>query len=422
MKIIKQSICTGCPLLCDDVSFKVDDMKITADVACSLASDWAHNASQHLVQSNKSSSDVSKFADVIANRLRQSSAPLITGLNHLSMQAQQLAWQIADITKATIDVTLTKSNRASIYSMQRQGKVTATLGEIANRSDLVVFWFCDPAVTHPRLIERLTQAPASKKKRIVVVGDSQSLTASVADEVFSVNAIDAAKLIREIRSLIRPQSKDKTKDAPRPEPSENAKSLVRLLTNCSYGSWIYGSTGQKTGQVGEFDDVTLTSQSLVRELNDQTCMVSLNLRSDNNAVGGENVLAAFSGFSSAVNLGASIPQHNGSEFAAESLLERGECDFVLLFAGWSSQGELDSLSTDAKKFLAHVPSAIVTSDASFKIDCTQRLVVDRVGVSDDGEVCRLDGVSLGVERLIDGVAVSAEEVLRETLARVTDAG
>ncbi len=64
------------------------------------------------------------------------------------------AVRLADRIGATIDTSLADGNRGSMFALQRVGKVTATLGEISSRSDLVVFWFSDPVSTHPRFLER----------------------------------------------------------------------------------------------------------------------------------------------------------------------------------------------------------------------------------------------------------------------------
>jgi len=305
-------------------------------------------------------------------------------------------------------VSLSKSRLGSLHAFQQQGAVTATLGEIASRSDLVVFWFCDPMTTHPRLIERLTRTPAAKKKRIVVVGNRDSATAGIADDVFPVEQSGAADFAREIRLLSRAGEIDG-------EFSDDARQLAEILVGSNYGSWIYGSARRT-----EFDDVTPDCVGLVRELNERTCMVGLGLRSDQNAVSGENVLAALSGFPAAISLARSVPESNGAEFAAEAVLECGECDFVLLFAGWGSQAELNSISPAARDYLNTVAKVIVSDDGDFDLSSESRLLVDRPGVSDSGEFCRVDGVSLGVGKLKDGVGVSAVDLLGDVLARVTE--
>lgn len=409
MTIKKNFICTGCTLLCDDVDFKLIGTTISSDVDCSQAQAFIQKANQHLLTPSQPRPNVEELAKSIADRLRSADAPLVVGLNHLTTEAQQVAWRIADVVGATIDVTLSKANRASIYALQRQGKVTATLGEIANRGDLVVFWFCDPVKTHPRLIQRLTQTPSAMKKRIVLIGDAASATAEVADDVFDLSDDEAAYFIRSARTALNPGIETTA------ALSEDAKRLAAMAAECKYGSWIYGHTRH----AAEVDDVMLASQALVRELNDLTRFVSLGLRSDQNAASGENVLAAFSGYPAAVNLAMGFPQYNGAEFAAESLLENQETDFVLLLAGFGSADEIKTLSPAARRYLSNVPKAVITSDAAGNLpadfDYEFCLEVDLPGVNDSGEFCRADDVSLGVDALLGGARSTAFKFLETIL-------
>jgi len=416
MTIPKNSICTGCTLLCDDVDFEVNGATIAADVDCGVAQSFIKNANQRLSAAPAHKQNIEELSKTIAGLLVSADAPLIVGLNHLTTEAQQLAWQIADVANATIDVTLSKANRASIYALQRQGKVTATIGEIANRSDLVVFWFCDPVTSHPRLIERLTRTKSAIKKRIVVVGDSSSATAQIADEVIAVEDDGAGDFIRDLRLAIgnEEDSPKLASEEARPQARHQASTLARLLKGSSYGSWIYGHTDVSA----ERDDVTLASQMLVRELNDHTRFISLALRADQNGASGENVLSALSGFPVAVDLSMSIPQYNGAEYAAETVLENGECDFVLLFAGWGTSGEVDILSPAAKATLAKTPKAIISSATALDLDAEVSVQVDLPGVSESGEFCRVDDVSLAVGALTARQHGSATDFLKMLFDRL----
>ncbi len=413
MKKTKPPICTGCTLLCDDVDFVVGESGVSSNVDCHVAQAFLKNANQFRASAPKNSSDFPALSKSLSDRLQSADAPLIVGLNHLTTEAQQWAWRIADVAGATIDTTLSKANRASIYALQRLGKVTASLGEIATRGDLIVFWFCDPVTTHPRLIPRLKQTNSAAQKRIVFVGDGRCATAEVADDVFDVAEADAADMIRDLRRAIG--NKDgETKDDATDSTSKDAHRLARLLTDSNYGSWIYGHTNVAAEQ----DDVTIASQTLVRELNDHTRFISLALRDDQNAASGENVLAALSGFPVAVNLSMSIPQYNGPEYAAETVLENGECDFVLLFAGQGTSGEIEKLSPAARKYLAQTPKALISSEVLSEVDAELRVYVDRPGVSDSGEFCRVDDVSIAASCMVAGELGSASDLLRMVFERL----
>ena len=434
MKTLKSSICLGCTLLCDDVEVKVDQHEISLDTDCPQSHRWAENVNRHLADSliatgadtdrqkngKKTGQKVGEPERMISDRLLQARSPLVVGLNHLTTESQQLAWQVADVAGALIDVTLSKSNRSELYAMQRHGKVTATLGQIARQSDLVVLWFCDPVATHPRLMQRLNAFPSAPQKRVVVVESANqptAATAAIADEVYRVEESNVAEFVGQLRSGLRElKTGQKDRVAGRCAIDSDAERLAQTMARCDYGSFFSGDLDGSA----EYDTATMEAQALIRELNDHTRFVSLSLRSDQNAIGGENVLAAFSGFPVAVNLGGSGIRYNGSEFAAESILENGECDFVLLFAGWGTEAELDSLSPVAKSFFDKVPKVVVTSDAATFSRIGHRIVVARPGVERGGEWCRVDDISLGLSPLVNNRRRTAQSLLHEVLRDMVD--
>lgn len=442
MNSIQPAVCLGCTLLCDDVEFKVQRREITPLTHCVRSHRWAENVNRHLAATANANADGdagaaarNRFSTSIAEGLMNADAPLVVGLNHLTTQAQQWAWRAADLAGASIDVTLAGDNTAEIYSLQLYGKVTSTLGEVASRSDLMIFWFCDPQTTHPRLIERLTQTPTASHKQIVVVeaaGAESTATAAWADVVVRIEEHEADDFIRQVRTFSKnPASLGSfdrgeflTDSSPNPsQPGGDARWLAAAIKGCRYGSWIHG----RTQIPAQWDQVTMALQRMIREFNDHTRFISLALRNDQNAISGENVLAAFSGFPAAVNLGAPEPRHNGAEFSAQSILEKGECDFVLLVAGWGSNEELEALPPAARAFLDSVPKIVVTSDAGFDLNAHDRLVISRPGADDGGEWCRLDDVSMGVTELgplngsAGGRGVSGASLFEAVYHRIVDA-
>ena len=103
-------------------------------------------------------------------------SPLIYGLSRSSTPGQRSAVRLADELGATIDTTASTCHAPSIMAVQAVGESTATLGEIKNRSDLVIYWGSDPLVSHPRHLERFVDAPgmfvpAGRRDRHLVVVD-----------------------------------------------------------------------------------------------------------------------------------------------------------------------------------------------------------------------------------------------------------
>ena len=70
------------------------------------------------------------------------------------------------------------------------GEVTSSLGEVANRGDLIIFWGVDPVTTHPRHFERYSLfpkgmfVPRGRADRTLVVVDIESHASADAADVF----------------------------------------------------------------------------------------------------------------------------------------------------------------------------------------------------------------------------------------------
>lgn len=406
MNTINNAVCPGCTLLCDDVSFDVDGQNIRSDVQCDMAQQWMKWANVQIGATKPPHDEVEMVAANIATRLRQSKMPIVAGLASLTVQGQQAAWKIADSAGAAISNSINHRSQGSLYALQRQGKVSASLGEVANRADLLIFWFCDPAQTHPRMLERLK---AKCDKTVVVIDSTKTQTAQLADHFIQVNQHDAIEVLAHARQLLSNEPNgavSETADA----PASKAVQLVKLATSCAYGCFIYGHLTTQTRD----DALTLIHQKWIRQLNDHTRMVSIGLRSDCNGQSGENVLSAFSGYPVAVSQAKGIPQYYGDVWSASRLIEQRQCDFLLLFAGRSLESELTSLSKEALNNLAEIPKVVLhgglpPKSAAFKNANMMQIAIP--GASGSGDFCRLDDVLLPTTALHESPLPNDWEIL-----------
>ena len=117
---------------------------------------------------------------------------------------------LADQIGAIVDTTASIGHGPSIMAIQEVGESTSTLGEVAQRSDLVIFWGASPADTHPRHFERYSLEPASEllpngraDRHVVVIDVKESTTTQAADEVILVTPGRDYEMIAALRMLIR---------------------------------------------------------------------------------------------------------------------------------------------------------------------------------------------------------------------------
>lgn len=402
-------VCAGCTLLCDDIEIdtRADDQR--PKNTCTLGNQYfaqpTSPAQTHLIDGTAAT--LEQAVKAAAELLRKSQSPLICGLDHLSTEAQQASWKIADIAGATVDTTLTNSGRSSLFSLQKIGKVTATLGEIKSRSDLVVFWFCDPEITHPRLLERINSKAPDKSQRIIVVDDRDTATTKLANRFFKVPRENAAELLVHVRNQVAQQANIQ---ASKSEPDtlsaiENtANELVRELVNAKYGSIFFGQVSEHS----RFDVAGDSMARLIRSLNDVTRFVSLKLRSDKNAQSAENVLAWSSGFPFAVNHNLGYPRQNGLEFSAESMLERRQCDAILHASHLSETELVEQLPHSARAHFQVIPRIAFSTQATA---ANVHFQMGIPGINESGEHCRIDNVSMPLKKIHADDWIPAETIL-----------
>jgi formylmethanofuran dehydrogenase subunit B len=411
MNKFKHVVCPGCTCLCDDLEISLEGDNVELDNACEIGRRWFERPLPKLLNLvDGQSADQQTAISSAVQLLSQSTAPLICGLDHLTTQAQQNAWKLADRLGATIDSTMTNAGRAGQFALQRIGNVTATLGEVASRSDLVVYWFCDPESTHPRHLARYGKPDDVKKRTVVVIDDQQSTTARQADLFIELPRGAAAAALATIRGLLRGVPMDEQAVlAATGQGIDYWRNFVARLTEASYGSVFYGYTTKDS----RFDQVTDSLAALIFDLNNQTRFVSLGMRNDFNAQSAENVLAWSSGFAFAVNLHRGLPRFNGLEYSTEAVLNHGECDLILLASTESLAASLASLNAQAVKHFQRTPKiAITTSEPSGVENIRVRMTVSRPGKNTSGDYCRQDNVSLPLTRLFpNDNEVSAADLL-----------
>ena len=66
---------------------------------------------------------------------------------------------IVDWINGTIDTTTSVCHGPSGMAFQGVGEVTCSLGEVANRGDLIMFWGSNPAESHPRHFTKYSLMP-----------------------------------------------------------------------------------------------------------------------------------------------------------------------------------------------------------------------------------------------------------------------
>lgn len=399
-------------MLCDDIEITNTGSRTVAINACDKGQQYFQINGDATPTHSVSGQPVDLEAAINATIeiLNQSKSTLICGLDQLTTQAQQAAWKLADKIGATIDTTFSNDARSNMFALQRVGKVTATIGEIANRSDLVVFWFCDPELTHPRLLERLNTPPDHPNRRVIVVDQTETKTAKQADMYIQADRDSCPPILATLRARFAKVSVDenRVRESTGLEPG-SIENLADALRQAQYGSIFYGQTTPDSS----FDIATESLSQLIRQLNNETRFVAMKLRTDTNAQSAENVLSWSSGYPFAADHRLNYPRFNWLEFSAETILTRGQCDAILFAAGPGLQETFAGLSPTARDHLGSIPKIAITPFVDFQNDVAIQVGIP--GLSEAGEFCRNDDISLplGKTRLTNGI--SSAEVLNRLI-------
>jgi formylmethanofuran dehydrogenase subunit B len=396
-QVIHDFVCTACGCACDDLTVETVGAWIVAFAPpCPLAA--AFLLAERPAETP--TTDTAALFDEAARLLRAARAPLIMGFERATVVAQRFAVEIADRLGAYLDPTDDRGASRSHAAVQNVGAVTATLGEVANRSDLVIYWECDPATTHPRHMERFA---SREQQRTLVVDHWPSPSASLADDYMLIPTHSGPECLATLRALVRGIAVDAdTVEHQTGNSLEVWQRLAERLKAAKYPAIF--SNGASSQAITE----------LVRDLHRHTRAVALPLGGAPNAVGAAQVLTWQTGFPAAVSFARGYPDYLPDEATAARLLACGEVDAALIVAA----DPLPHLPLGAASHLRAIPTIVLDArDTPTRQAATVAIPVAPFGIAEEGSVCRADGVVLPLLPAIASTSPAAEHVLRELAAR-----
>jgi formylmethanofuran dehydrogenase subunit B len=369
---VADATCAGCGCACDDIEATVADGRLGVARTCPLGDAWFAQQAQGPVATIEGRAvSVEEAADAAAALLREARAPLVYGIGRTSCEAQRRAVALAEAAGAIIDPA---GASGAGLAFQALGSSTATFGEIRDRAQLVIAWRADPAVTHPRLIERLRLA-----SRPLVVVDAQRT--ATAEEAVAFVELDAAldfEALWALRALATGAPFDRARASDL--PLDALDDLVERLRAEAHVAVLHGALDELTA---------LALFSLVRDLSRDRHAVTLGLRDDGNARGAEDVLAWQTGFPGAVSFARGHPR--------EAHGAAGEVDAVLVVA------------SDPPPGLRELPTVVVDVRATTAARVAFATAADGIEVA--GTAHRMDGVPIPLRAPLDADRPSVEDVL-----------
>jgi formylmethanofuran dehydrogenase subunit B len=418
LTIIEDVACTGCGCLCDDLRFTIDNGRIIkAERACELVHDFFLSIGDVTRPSATIAGQPAAWTDAIsksADILRAAKSPVIFGLSRSCTEGQRAAAALADFLGATIDTTASACHGPSILALQQVGESTCTLGEVKNRSDLVIFWGSNPVKTHPRHFERYSVEPCGyftptgrAGRKLVVIDVEPNETTAKADWPLIIKPGYDFQAISALRMLLRDI------EPPPGEyglPLDTLKQLATTMKAARSGVIFFGYGLTRQNQPHRLVEILLR---LVTELNDHTRFYARRMRIPGDVAGADSVLCWQTGYPFSVNLAAGYPRYNPGEFSAGEMWANGEADAAVLLG---SEG-VASLSPDAIAGLSRIP--IIAIDYPLPQTGLERsglspavsFTTDIYGIHRPGTAYRMDEVPIPLKAVLPSHYPSDAEVL-----------
>ena len=198
--MIKDAVCSFCGCLCDDINVEVEDGKDQAGQAClppGLQQNHGPRSNAKPHDSQRRRAGGVELPGSIRPCRRDppgcgQTPPLRLGIH--VMRGSKKGILLAEEVGGVLDSTATVCHGPSVIGIEEKGLPGATLGQVKNRADTIVFWGCNPAEAHPRHSLRYSSNSCGKftpegreGRKIIVVDVRETRTSKNADKFIRIS-------------------------------------------------------------------------------------------------------------------------------------------------------------------------------------------------------------------------------------------
>ena len=380
-QVFRSVTCLGCGCGCDDLEIRVRDGRIVGvSPGCPVAKRWlGDGALPAEIRVEGTPAPLEQAIGAAAALLSGAERPMVLLAPDLTTRAHRIAIALADALRAEVDGVTSEAAAAGLLAAQRRGRAGATLGEIKNRADVVLFWAVDPRERYPRFLERYAGAASAthattRTHLSVSVGSDRGpagaeLSAEFAPEVEleALAVMRAVLLGRKFDGL--------------PAPLRPAVAIAERMLQGKYVAIVHDS---EPGGNPRDDQRADSLTALTQILNGPTRAMLTGLRAGGNRSGIESALTWQTGYPMRVSYRDGTPRYRPGRSGVERL-HAGAVD-ALLVAG--SAAALGPLPLDAVPGVVIGPGASVVPRARVAID------TGVAGIHEAGTGYRMDDVPL----------------------------
>lgn len=430
-RIVHAATCLGCGCTCDDIDVAVrGDRIVEARNACPLGAAWFGDGRVPAL-ARVAGRHVSRDAaiDAAARLLTAAARPLVYLAPDISCDAQREGIALADALRATLDSVTSATVMDSVLAAQERGRAGATLGEVRNRADAVVFWGIDPALRYPRYWTRYAPEPAGlhvpegRRSRTLVsvdVGNSRGpadadvrVAVPSAGEVATLTALSAL-VAGAAPGLHQAPARTPPETPGTPDSLTRAREIMPALLAARYAVIVADlepDASHAERDSGRADALIMLAQALNGPAR---CALSL-LRAGGNRSGADAVATWQTGYPAAVDFSRGYPRYRPYDGTAAARLARGEVDAVLVV------GSAALVPAELLSMMAQVRCAVVGPRASESALADHAAAIDTgvAGIHEGGTAIRMDDVPILLRPSVNGppTAAAVAREMRERMMR-----
>ncbi len=401
--VVEPVTCLGCGCTCDDVSVQVSAGRIVAVAPdCPVARAWFGDGSvpEKVLRDGAPVELVDAVAEA-ASVLTSSAGRVLVYLGpDVSTQAQRTAVALADLLRARVDSATSEPAAAGLLAAQRRGRAAATLGEIRNRADVLLFWAVDPAARYPRYLSRYALEPGGshvsggrRGRKVISVHIGTAHGPSGADLEVTLDPADEIGALSVMRATVLGTMLDEL-----PPGLQGAARAAGELLSARYAVLVHEAEPSGLGRETFRAEGLI---ALVQALNGPTRAALSSLREGGNRSGAESVLTWQTGYPIAVDFSAGFPRYTPAARGLASI--GGGAVSAVLIAG-STAG----LGADTSAALGRVPTIVIGPRAS-EAPFAAHVAIDTgvAGIHEAGTAYRMDEVPLPLRPPLTGPRTAA---------------
>jgi len=405
--------CLGCGCACDDIEVVVaGDRIVDARNACQLGRRWFGDGQvPSAIRVDGADVGLAQAVSSAATRLCAAARPLVYLAPGLSCEAQREAVAVADLLRARLDSITSATALTGMLASQEHGWASATLGELRNRADVILFWGIDLEGRYPRFASRYAPGPVGvyvpdgRRSRNVIAVDIGRATATVDSDVrVAIEAADELATLTALEACVRSRDASATLASLAERLRNTTRELATALVAARYTALVYDAEpdDRSARTSARFEALT----SLGQGLNDRTRCAALALRSGGNRSGADSVLVAQTGYPCAIDFARGYPRYVPHAGTALEMLRDHDVDATLVV------GDATSIPSDLAHSLSNVRSVVIGPHASDAAWGARGVVIDTGidGIHASGTALRTDDVPLPLRATLTATRSTAETI------------